>query len=807
MGTRPGDVSAVVADVRAASGGDCDAYGRLVERTSAGVMAALLSIVHDLDRAEDLAQEVYVTGWKRLGSLRDPATFDAWIRQIARNRARLEERSRRRRGAREARFGEGIGSIRDPAQLALEREERRVLAACLEQLPEADNEVLLLFYWRDLSIREVALELGISAVAAKKRLSRARERIRTDWTRVERGLARTRPSAALVVSVLVALTSLPRGAGAARPAVVPRGGGSGNLAMAAGVCALAFVGSSPAVSPPAVASVPVEIPVASPEGPLTAPRRVQGLATASEPPRAGPSSVAPRTAVRTVPVRVVEAPVTATPRVEAPPDSDLEIGPRVLLMRPASGVEDPGADALAARVRTRLKRRDRTGRPPVFVAPPPGVPAIDDVVLNPADRCQQVSSPALLAEIGRLVADHHEVYVAAATGPGSQDFELLKWNEEAQALSGLWGRAAPARDVPATLWVVPNARRGVQTDFLPDIAQQLGRPSLTLEWGAESLDSVLEAARAVPRACAHPVEGPARARFREAAAARPGSELYVTFAGFLATGQLLRWDDEAGALRPQYLEWRERIEPPAELGSTAAFRPQLLVVDDGDPSTRAQVAERVLARWHKGRVEPAVGGAPRHLGPVDARPRECFAELSAAQTAELAALGAQPVDLYLAVPGPPGVRDPMVWAWSPDSRDLVRSYQLSGAMPRSLGVSEAPATLEVIPWPGEPLPDGHEQQLRSQLGRPHLDVRPSGLETSAALINQLTRARGECSPPLDEVTRAALAREAESVPSQDFYIGVPRDGRNAWDVWRWQPGRERLSKVQLDGTRRARRRR
>src|SRR5919112_680779 len=72
--------------VRSAQSGDESAFARLYERYGRIVHALLLARVAR-DEVEDLVQDVFLTAWKRLDDLRDPAAFGGWISMIARNRA------------------------------------------------------------------------------------------------------------------------------------------------------------------------------------------------------------------------------------------------------------------------------------------------------------------------------------------------------------------------------------------------------------------------------------------------------------------------------------------------------------------------------------------------------------------------------------------------------------------------------------------------------------------------------------------------------------------------------------------------
>jgi RNA polymerase sigma factor (sigma-70 family) len=169
--------------VLAAAQGDADAYGRLVDETSPLVSSIALAVVRDLEFSRDVAQEVFLSVWRDLRKLRNPASFLPWLRQVTRNRARVALRTK----SRKAKLGETgleelLPLVTDPRPNAADRmiasEQARALSEALSNLPEETREVLTLFYREEQSVAQVASLLDLSETAVKKRLSRAREALR-----------------------------------------------------------------------------------------------------------------------------------------------------------------------------------------------------------------------------------------------------------------------------------------------------------------------------------------------------------------------------------------------------------------------------------------------------------------------------------------------------------------------------------------------------------------------------------------------------------------------------------------------------
>src|SRR5712664_2909662 len=65
--------------------GNRDAFGLIVSRYQSLVCSIAYSATGCLSQSEDLAQETFLTAWKQLGQLREPAKLRAWLCGIARN--------------------------------------------------------------------------------------------------------------------------------------------------------------------------------------------------------------------------------------------------------------------------------------------------------------------------------------------------------------------------------------------------------------------------------------------------------------------------------------------------------------------------------------------------------------------------------------------------------------------------------------------------------------------------------------------------------------------------------------------------
>jgi RNA polymerase sigma-70 factor (ECF subfamily) len=127
-------------------------------------------LTRDRVAAEDITSETFVRAWSRFERIRTESV-KGYLLAIARNLAAAE--ARRRRGHRPLQ-DEHRDPRRDPAERVEERRELDAVLEALLGLPEPEREALALRAIEQLPYEEVARVLGISVVAAKVRVHRAR---------------------------------------------------------------------------------------------------------------------------------------------------------------------------------------------------------------------------------------------------------------------------------------------------------------------------------------------------------------------------------------------------------------------------------------------------------------------------------------------------------------------------------------------------------------------------------------------------------------------------------------------------------
>jgi len=175
--------------VRRARRGDAAAFRELLEVHRSAVVSTLFACgVRCPETARDLAQDVALRAWQRLGTLEDPRAFPAWLRRVAANAAR--DHLRRLAVRREEDLGQALEleGDDDPQQRSERLGELRLMLAALAR---EDTEAVRLLVARTAgrSVESLAAELGISPDALKMRVMRIRKRLRARLESLRRGSA------------------------------------------------------------------------------------------------------------------------------------------------------------------------------------------------------------------------------------------------------------------------------------------------------------------------------------------------------------------------------------------------------------------------------------------------------------------------------------------------------------------------------------------------------------------------------------------------------------------------------------------
>lgn len=138
------------------------------------VLGYALRRTRNPDDAADVVAETFLVAWRRLGELPLDGEARLWLYGTARNVLANQDRGARRRDRLTERLR---GELRRQLPAGYAREGNELIEA-LAELGEADRELLMLIGWEELTPTQAARALGISPLAARTRLHRARRRLR-----------------------------------------------------------------------------------------------------------------------------------------------------------------------------------------------------------------------------------------------------------------------------------------------------------------------------------------------------------------------------------------------------------------------------------------------------------------------------------------------------------------------------------------------------------------------------------------------------------------------------------------------------
>ena len=170
--------------VRLAQGGDTDAFGELVERNRRAVFRAALAAVGNAAEADDVAQETFVTAFRKLDGFRAESAFRTWLLSIAWRKA-LDRRKSMVRWIRRhdtPTFDDGsvdvFERLASPNRLQDEdlaaADQQRLVRRMIATLPRKLRDALLLAGSGDYTYEQIGSMLGVPVGTVKWRVAEAR---------------------------------------------------------------------------------------------------------------------------------------------------------------------------------------------------------------------------------------------------------------------------------------------------------------------------------------------------------------------------------------------------------------------------------------------------------------------------------------------------------------------------------------------------------------------------------------------------------------------------------------------------------
>ena len=171
-----------------ARAGDQGALQALYEQTYAQVYYTVKSMIKSEDDVFDILQDSYLKAFSHLDRFTSGAEFTPWIKTIAANTARDWLKKRRPMLFSELAGAEASDTPPEeyfaddrpehlPEQVLDQKETVRLVREIIETLPEDQRAAIGMFYYEELSVRQIAAAMGVSESAVKSRLAYGRQKI------------------------------------------------------------------------------------------------------------------------------------------------------------------------------------------------------------------------------------------------------------------------------------------------------------------------------------------------------------------------------------------------------------------------------------------------------------------------------------------------------------------------------------------------------------------------------------------------------------------------------------------------------
>jgi RNA polymerase sigma-70 factor (ECF subfamily) len=162
-----------LADVARAAAGDRGAFERLYRLHISRVFTLCMRMVGDRARAEELAQDVFIRAWEKLGQFRGGSAFGTWLHRVAVNVV-LNDRATERKARERFDDTDALDRKAGAEQSEWTHGTRIDLEAAIARLPPGARRVFVLHDVEGYTHEEIGTMLGVTAGSSKAQLHRAR---------------------------------------------------------------------------------------------------------------------------------------------------------------------------------------------------------------------------------------------------------------------------------------------------------------------------------------------------------------------------------------------------------------------------------------------------------------------------------------------------------------------------------------------------------------------------------------------------------------------------------------------------------
>lgn len=147
---------------------------RMVEQYQGMLLRMCYVYLRDMELAKDVTQETFLKAYRALDSFRGDCSEKSWLIRIAINTCRDVKRSAWFRHVDRRITPENL-----PQAVSMPQDEEELDVMCeIMKLPPKLKEVIMLYYWQEMNVQEIAQSLEVAQSTVSNRLKRARKKIR-----------------------------------------------------------------------------------------------------------------------------------------------------------------------------------------------------------------------------------------------------------------------------------------------------------------------------------------------------------------------------------------------------------------------------------------------------------------------------------------------------------------------------------------------------------------------------------------------------------------------------------------------------
>jgi len=160
--------------------GDTNAFAFLVEKYKDMVFSLAIKITKNREEAEEVSQDSFIKAFKAIHTFKGDSKFSTWLYKISYHNCidRVNKNARKYNTDRIDEVIENRIKATEDTMQTIERKERaELMNDCLLELPEDERSILWLFYYKELSLKEIMEVTSLSQANLKVKLHRARKKL------------------------------------------------------------------------------------------------------------------------------------------------------------------------------------------------------------------------------------------------------------------------------------------------------------------------------------------------------------------------------------------------------------------------------------------------------------------------------------------------------------------------------------------------------------------------------------------------------------------------------------------------------